>query len=128
MIVNSSKFCILVNTTDSFEDCWMPFFKLFTTFWPNFDGNIYLNTEKKSFEFSGLNIISIQNGMIGSPWAKCLEQAIHAIEEDTILYMQEDYFLRECVNHKHILELYLIFKNNMMDCLHLTDQCTSGPI
>ena len=56
-----SNFSILVNTTDSFSDCWNPFFKLFKKYWPNYGGKIYLNTEIKDFKYEGLNIICIKN-------------------------------------------------------------------
>ena len=57
------NYAILINTTDSFDDCWEPFFKLFKKHWPEFNGKIYLNTETKEFKYSGINIISIKNGL-----------------------------------------------------------------
>ena len=121
------NFAILVNSTDSFEDCWTPFFKLFKTFWPDYSGTIYLNTEEKHFVYEGLNIVSIQSGLTGSSWSKCLDFAIHQIKEDSFIYMQEDYFLRSNVDHKQVLDLHMAFTYNKLDCLHLTDQCTKGP-
>lgn len=120
-------FSILVNTTDSFNDCWLPFFKLFKEYWPDYDGKIYLNTETKEFEYKGLNIISVKNGMTNQPWSECLQYAINQIEDESFIYMQEDYFLHSKVNHKCVLDLYDVFVSNKLDCLHLTDQCTKGP-
>jgi len=121
------NFSILVNTTDSFEDCWHPLFKLFKQYWPEYNGKIYLNTETKEYHYSGLNIISIQNGLTGKPWSQCLKHALEFIDEEHILYMQEDYFLHSSVNNLLVKEFLDKFKTNNLDCLHLTDQCTSGP-
>ena len=87
------NYSILINTCDNFEVCWIPFFKLFKKFWPNYKGKIYLNTELKEYQHSGLNIISIKNEKLGKKWSQCLKYALEFIDEEYILYMQEDYFL-----------------------------------
>lgn len=125
--MSDEKFAILVNTTDVFEDCWAPFFKLFKTFWPDYSGTIYLNTEQKEFVYEGCDIVSIKNGLVGSPWSECLAFAINQIQEDSFIYMQEDYFLHSNVDHKRVLSLHKEFTKNELQCLHLTDQCTNGP-
>jgi len=116
-----------VNTTDSFEDCWVPFFKLFKTHWPEYTGKIYLNTENKEYFHEGLNIISIKNKQTDNFWSQCLKKAMEYIEEDNLLYMQEDYFLHSSVNTSLLESYFKLFRVNDLDCLHLTDQCTNGP-
>lgn len=123
----TKNFSVFVNTTDSFEDCWQPFFFLFKKFWPQYNGRIYLNTELKTFYYSGLNIISIKNGLIESKWTDCLIKALSNISDENVLYFQEDYFLHSPVNHEFLYELYKQFVDNDYDCLHLTDQCSNGP-
>ena len=51
------KYSIVVNTCDSYSDCWEPFFKLFSVFWKDCKGEIFLNTEYKDYSFPGLDII-----------------------------------------------------------------------
>jgi hypothetical protein len=97
------KFSILINSTDSFDDCWFPFFTLFKKYWPEYTGIIYLNTETKSYSHEGLNIISIQNNK-NTPnkritWSECLIKCLNVIDDDIILYMQEDYFLKDFVKN-----------------------------
>jgi hypothetical protein len=123
----SHKYSIFINTTDSFEDCWFPFFTLFKKYWPEYTGKIYLNTETKVYTHNGLNIICIQNNIV-SPykkitWSECLIRALDVIEEDVILYMQEDYFLKDFVKNE-VFETFveLIIHNSKIDCIHLTDQ------
>jgi hypothetical protein len=124
MILNYS---ILINTTDSFEDCWMPFFTLFHKFWPDYNGKIYLNTETKTFIYPGLNIISITNNKNNPEqritWSECLIRALNSIDNEVILYMQEDYFLKDFVKND-LVEKYvqMMVDNSEMDCIHLTDQ------
>ena len=123
----TTNYSILINTTDSFEDCWVPFFTLFKTYWPDYTGKIYLNTETKVFNFPGLNIISIQNNIqtpnIRPTWSECLIRALNSIEDEVILYMQEDYFLKDIVKND-LIEKYVLMmqENSAMHCIHLTDQ------
>lgn len=124
------QFSILVNTTDTFEDCWVPFFKLFQRFWPDYKGKVFLNTEYKHFEYDGLDIICVRNSEgINKKltWSECLIKALNKIDSDNILYMQEDYFLNNYVKTELLSELYDKFLKLSCDCLHLTDQSTAGP-
>ena len=41
--------------------------------------------------------------------------------------MQEDYFFHSTVNSPLVAAYFKKFKENNLDCLHLTDQCTVGP-
>lgn len=120
-------YAIFINTTDAFEDCWNPFFILFKKYWPNYGGKIYLNTETKDFMYSGLQISSIKNGLMGRSWSDCLQAGLMRVTEENILYMQEDYFLRASVNRSMLNKMYKLFIENRLDCLHLTDQSTMGP-
>lgn len=122
-----NKFTILVNTCDKFEDCWYPFFKLFAIYWPDYKGKIYLNTEQKDFSYKGLDIVPLR---IIEPstnkrytWSECLILALNKINENVILYMQEDYFIKGQVNDE-LIKKYVGMMDNHPDihCIHLTDQ------
>ncbi len=120
-----NDFSILVNTTDSFEDCWVPFFSLFKKFWPDYSGKIYLNTEYKIFTFPGLDIISVQNSE--KVWSSCVKKALDLINERYVLYLQEDYFLKSTVQSEHLAQYFDFMVKHSIDCLHLTDQHSKGP-
>ena len=124
-------FSILVNSTDSFEDCWYPFFFLFNKFYPDYKGKIYLNTETKDFSFPGLNIIPIKNN-IETPnkmitWSQSLLRAIDKIETSIILYLQEDYFINNYVNFRQIYEFVNLMRKENVSCIHLTSYGPHGP-
>jgi len=94
-------FTILVNSSDGFEDCWLPFFTLLQKFWPDRKEPILLNTEKKQFAFGNLNIrcTKVQGDKGGAlTWSECLLAALAQVETPLVLYFQEDYFL-----HQHVL-------------------------
>jgi hypothetical protein len=123
-------FSIFINTTDTFEDCWIPFFKLFSNYWPAYRGRIYLNTETKDFAYGDLDIVAVKNAAAGKSvgaWSQCLQMGIASVENDIILYMQEDYFLRAPVEHDVIMNFAIMMQNHEMDCIHLTDQHSAGP-
>ena len=96
ILPTSNELTIFVNTSDSFEDCWEPFFKLFKLYWPDCPYPIVLNTETKDYRYEGLNITCSkvaagESGRLG--WSECLMRALDGIETPYILYLQEDYFL-----------------------------------
>jgi hypothetical protein len=96
----NNKFSILVNTSDGFDDCWMPFFTLLEKYWPENNATIYLNTEKKIWKHPRLDIRStaVQGNLKNRlTWSECLLAALDQIETPLILYFQEDYFIHQKV-------------------------------
>jgi len=96
---DADSFSILVNSSDGFEDCWPPFFALFTRYWPNCQVPILLNTELKGWSYSHLNIKCTQvQHVTGSvkrlSWSECLEAALSQVTTPLVLYLQEDYFFK----------------------------------
>ena len=113
---------IFVNTSDNFEDCWDPFFKLFKTFWPNCSYPIVLNTEKKDYSYPGLNIkcskVSIgEERKLG--WSECLMRGLDRIKTPYIMYLQEDYFLEAPVKGNIIKKLLKEMKKIKADVIQL---------
>jgi hypothetical protein len=124
-------YAILVNTCDNYEDCWEPFFQLFSKYWGNCRGHIFLNTEFKNFTFNSLDIKALKVSSVNgaklsskrNTWSECLKWALERIDSEIILYLQEDYFLKAPVKNEMVenfVELMQI--NPEMACIHLTDQ------
>lgn len=122
-------YSVLVNTCDKFEDCWNPFFRLFSLYWRDYKGKIYLNTEYKDYSYPGLDVIPVKgsagrkiNGSFAT-WSQCLKWALDSIPEEIILYLQEDYFLKSQVQTSMIDDaVKLMLENKDIRCIHLTDQ------
>lgn len=108
------NFSILINSTDSFEDCWEPFFKLFVKYWPDYKGKIYLNTETKIFSYPNLNIECLLVGKYFNKkkisWSESLIKALELIKTDYILFWLEDLFLKDCVRQDVISNFLEIMK------------------
>jgi hypothetical protein len=94
-------FTILVNSSDGFEDCWKPFFELFSNHWGSCKNPILLNTELKEYAYPGLSIRA-SKVQLGSnkklTWSECLIKALQQVETPLVLYFQEDYFIEKKVN------------------------------
>ncbi|HVV51172.1 MAG TPA: hypothetical protein VHO06_16000 [Polyangia bacterium] len=95
--VTPSVLTVVVNSTDSYEDCWAPFFTLFAKFWPACPFPILLNTERKDFSWPGLDVratrVALGDGGASPPWGECLLRCLDLVESELVLYLQEDYFL-----------------------------------
>lgn len=122
------NYSILINTCDKFEDCWDPFFKLWSLYWKDCKGTVYLNTEYKDYSFPNLDIISVKGcSTHGIPknkratWSQCLKWAIEIMDTELILYLQEDYFLNGKVKNE-MLEHYLKYMADHPEipCIQLT--------
>jgi hypothetical protein len=126
---NLIKIPILLNSTNSFADCWPPFFTLFKEYWPEFNGSIYLNAESKSYTVEGLEIIPLLDiRKLNLNWSDCLKYALDKIDDEIVLYLQEDYFFKGKVDNELVKYFYkLISSDSKIGILHLTDQSTSGP-
>ena len=128
----NSDIGILVNTSDSFEDCWNPFFTLFDKYWINCKYPIFLNTEFKDYQFKGLNIVSTKVHSKTKDrrltWSECLIGALEEINAPLILYFQEDYFIDQPVDSQFIENMVdVMIKNPDIKKLGLITTDTQGP-
>lgn len=94
-----NKYSLLVSSCDKYEDMWIPFFKLLRHYWPSFNKDIYLCTERKKFEFSPFNIkcpLSEQAKLYTS-WSEMLEVVLKNMDTDYVLFMLDDFWLQDYV-------------------------------
>ena len=127
---SANELTILVNTSDNFEDCWHPFFSLFSRFWPNCHYPILLNTETKDYSFNGLNIVCAKVALGENrrlTWSECLERALEHIQTPYILYLQEDYFLEADVRVDALENVLLELKAGNANVIRLSEASDAGP-
>lgn len=128
----NDKYTILVNSCDSFEDCWVPFFMLLEKKWKSCRSPILLNTEFKSFVHDGLSIKSSKSHQDTHDrkltWSECLIRALEMVDTPLVLYMQEDYFIQEPVQSRVIDDFAeLMIKDRSIKHIGLTDHGSEPP-
>lgn len=94
----SKDYSILVNSCDSYEDTWIPFFQLLYKY-SNFNCPVYLNTEKKQFDYS--NIITL-NQLSDCEWGYRFRKALERVSTEYCLILLDDFFIRSEVNIEEI--------------------------
>ena len=114
------KFEIFVSSADSYSDLWPVFFDLFKLNWPEYDGVIYLNTEEKTFQHEGLNIVCTQVGK--KSFGKVFRAGLDKVESDHVLFMMIDYILMGKVNVAKLNEYYEYFTASDINALYLVYQ------
>ena len=121
---------VLVNTSDSFEDCWAPFFTLFARYWSDCRYPIVLNTESKDYRFEGLDIRCARVAAGASrrlTWSECLARCLDGIATPYVLYLQEDYFLEAPVQSGLIKTFLAELRAGRADVIRLMECGGSGP-
>ena len=100
---NKTRMAVLVTSCDAYEDIWFPFFKLMDKYWSDIPYNVYLNTEKKRYEAEHKNFsvktlnLSKKQKADKTTWSKRMLETLEKIEEEYVLILVEDFFLRERV-------------------------------
>jgi hypothetical protein len=121
-----STITVLVNSTDSYEDCWVPFFTLFQRYWPDCPYPLVLNTERKQFQFPSLDVRSSCVGPSRHPgaagWSESLVCCLQQLQSDYILYLQEDYFLSARVDQSLIAQFVEIMTTERYSHIRLMEQ------
>lgn len=104
---SDKPYSIFVNSSDGFEDCWHPFFKLFNTYWPDCTAEIFLNTETKQWRYPGLAIecTRVQSNGHRSTWSECFAEGLRQVRTPLVLYMHEDFFIERPVDGALIEDL-----------------------
>jgi hypothetical protein len=126
----SADLTIVVNSSDGFEDCWIPFFTLFAKHWPQCPYPLVLNTEKKQYQHPGLHIVSSQVAAGESrrlTWSECLMRCLDRIDTPLVLYLQEDFFLEAAVQTQTLESLIAPLRDGSADVVRVMECGGAGP-
>lgn len=85
---------------DAYADLWENFFKLLKKYWPEFDGEIILNTESRSFQYEGFAISEPLHCGRDVSWSQRLAYALDRAKNPYVLIVLEDFFLKAPVDHE----------------------------
>lgn len=122
-------YTLFVNSTDSFEDTWNPFFHLLRDYWPQMTG-VVLNTETKRYAHDGLAITCTRVARLGEQrvaWGECMLRALDHIPTELFVYLQDDYFLNDRVMTDVVDEAARVMVREGLDCLRLMECGGAGP-
>lgn len=91
---------ILVVSCDKYEACWKPFFKLLDKYYSSHP-KCYLLTEKKKCPYC--YTINVDSNI----WTKRLRVALERIEDDEVMILLDDFFIRRKVDEERINNIKL---------------------
>jgi hypothetical protein len=126
--MKKNDFFIIVNSTDSFSDCWEAFFTLFKRFWPKPWPKIVLNAESLGYEDSELSIYNARTFHVFGrklTWSESIKYCCTLMPESVILYLQDDYFFTNAVRTDVIAEALELFHCTEVASVQLA---TSGSV
>lgn len=120
------RLTLLVHSTDSFAECWHPFFKLLECYWPCCPRPVFLSTEVFEFASEAFEIVCTKVGeklARENPrsWTERLQIALQRIDTPYVLYVQEDYFLNAPVRHDVIEKLVDLMQREDYTHVRLTE-------
>lgn len=109
---------IIVSSCDFFKDCWAPFILSIQTYWADCPYPIYILSNNDEIETpKGFSFIKVGEDKM---FASNLHAALNQIEEEYVIYLQEDYWLNKKVDNKAIAEHLTYTVENNIDYLRLT--------
>jgi hypothetical protein len=110
----------LVNSCDSYEDLWTPFFTALKKYWHCLSYPIILNTESKKFVFENLNIKC--NGSSDDRWGSRLLENLKNINTEYVIILFDDYLINKTVDIKKIDNcIDILEKNKNVAVFYLVD-------
>ncbi len=115
------NYTIFISSSDSSSDIWPVFFDLFKKYWPEFDGEIVLNTELLNYKRNDLNIRCTKVGKLGA-FGKTFRAGLNSVKTDSVLLIMIDYIFMAKVNHKKMEEYFQFFTQNKLDSFCLVNQ------
>ena len=116
--LNKSKLncSIIVSSCDSYEDLWKPFINTFNKNWEDCDLKKYFITENK--EFIDTEFLTIKCGL-NKNWTDRLLHALSKIDDDYIILMLEDFFLRSKIDNEKVHYFVNYIKENNLNLIRL---------
>ncbi len=102
MYNNNGKMAIFIDSYDGNSDIWENFFQVFNHYWPDCMYQRYLVTNK--LEYKENNLICIKTGD-NTDWVNCTLNALHAIKEEYILFLLDDYYFSKKISNADFEEI-----------------------
>jgi hypothetical protein len=98
----NNNICVLIMSCDKYEDLWNPFFHFFDKYWSDCPYPIYLATNTKSYDHKNVQVI---NSNHKGTWSEETTIILEKLPFETIIYLQDDYFILNKVDTIALKEL-----------------------
>lgn len=108
----NSSIPLIVSSCDKCSDLWQPFFWLVRKHWTDFNRKVYLCTDSKSFTCEGFDIVCPLRMSVGSTWSENLMALLKGMDDEYVLLMLEDFWLKEKVDEVQLHQCEEIMKND----------------
>ena len=115
------NYILFVDTSDSYSDIWPIFFDMFTLYWPNFEGIIYLTTELKTYSHDKLKIVCTKVGK-RNDYGKYIRDGLEKIDSNWIMYFPVDCIFMGEVDINRLDRYLRFFKEKNLDSFSLIHQ------
>lgn len=123
-----SNIPLIVSSCDKCSDLWQPFFYLVKKNWSDFDRKVYLCTDSKTFAYEEFDITCPLRMPSGSTWSENLIALLKGIDEECVLLMLEDFWLKAEVDAIQLHQCEEIIKNDStIGFICLIHQLNSSP-
>ena len=86
----AANLAIVISSCDLYSDCWKPLFHSIKKYWSDCPYPIYLICNEKDSDDEMVKAIKVGEHL---GWGSNTEKALHHVNEEYVLYLQEDYFL-----------------------------------
>ena len=107
-----SSIPLIVSSCDKCSDLWETFFYLVKKNWAGFDRKVYLCTDTKTFAYEGFDIACPLKMSPGSTWSENLIALLKGMDEEYVLLMLEDFWLKKKVDEAQLYQCEKIIKND----------------
>lgn len=103
--MSKENLALFVASTDSYQDCWAPFFSLLARHWPQRSCPVYLGSETREFSDPSNTVVTLRSGFRNpkTPWSDNIIAQLRQIPEPYILWTLDDLFLAGPVDELFIL-------------------------
>lgn len=108
----SNDVTILFCSCDAYSDLWENFFVLLKKYWPEYDGEIILNTETREFQYDGFHISSPLNCSSEVSWSDRLSLSLKRVKTPYVLIFLDDFYLKSPVRHQEFMKTLNYMKSH----------------
>lgn len=112
----NNNICVLIMSCDKYADLWNPFFYFFDKYWSDCPYPIYLATNTKTYHHKNVQVIHSNHK---GTWSEETSTIFNKLPYETIIYLQDDYFILNKVDNNALQNLCEKFKFYNADYLRL---------